>query len=360
MIEISHTPLSASKISLQLKDNFRSHPAFTKNEILKGQVLKMTAQNEALLLINGKQVTAKTQLPLKAGAALLLKVEQAVPVPILKLLGPPINGPNTVNVAMILTSMQENIWKTLLENVANSEFAEENELLLRELISDLSAKLFAKADPDLLKIFIEQSGLSWEKKLKEFCLQKQIGEDGINQLVAEDLKGLGSRLLALNGDQENVINRFISTLQNIQLLNHLGLEQGGKMFLPLPIQFPNGLFTVGQLMIQFHHEFKDEHKEQENDRSFYRISFLLELSNLGPLRADIALREEKIDGRFWLSDQESKRLVEKNLPTLINKLHHRGFIINHMECHLKQSEVIKHSLMKEMINEEDFTINLIA
>jgi len=360
LIEISHTPLSASKISLQLKDNFRSHPEFVKNEIIKGQVLKTISLNDALLLINGKQVAAKTQVPLREGATLLLKVEETVPVPTLKLMGPPITGPNTVNVAVILAAMQENLWKTILENITGSGFSKENGLLFRELMHDLSTKLFTKSDPNLLKTFIDKSGLSWEKKLKEFCIQKQIGEDGINKLVVEDLKGLGSRLLSLNADKEIILNRFISTLQNIQLLNHLGLEQDGKIFLPMPIQFPNGLFTVGQLLIQLYQEPNDQHKKKDKDRSLYRISFLLELSNLGPLRADIAVREKKIDGRFLLSNQESKLLIEKNLPSLINNLQARGFVINHMECHLKKPEVIKHSLIKEMIHEEGFTVNLIA
>lgn len=360
MIEISHTPLSASKISLQLKDNFRPHPEFAKNEIIKGQVLKTISLSEALLLINGKKVTAKTQLPLREGATLLLKVEETVPVPTLKLLGPPITGPNTVNVAVILAAMQENLWKTILENITTSGFSKENGLLFRELMHDLSTKLFAESDPNLLKTFINKSGLNWEKKLKEFCIQKQIGEDGINKLIAEDLKGLGSRLLSLNADKEIILNRFISTLQNIQLLNHLGLEQDGKIFLPMPIQFPNGLFTVGQLLIQLYQEPNDEHKKKEKDRSLYRISFLLELSNLGPLRADLAIREKKIDGRFLLANQESKLIIEKNLPSLINNLQDRGFVVNHMECHLKKPEVIKHSLIKEMIHEEGFTVNLIV
>jgi len=360
LIEISPLSLFASKISLQLKDNATSYPEFIKNEIVQGKVLKTISSKDTLLLINGKKVTARTRLPLKEGAILLLKVEEASPVPTLKLVGPPIAAPNTVNVSLILAAMQENLWESILESITQGGISKQEGLLFQELMHDLSAKLFKNPDPNLLKNFISKSGLGWEKKLKEICIQNQTGKDSINKIMAEDLKGLGSRLLVLNAEKETVLNRFISTIKNIQLLNQSGLEQDRKIFLPVPMQFPNGLFTVGQLLIHLYQEEKDEHGSKKKDRSFYRISFLLELSNLGPLRADLTIRDKSIDGKFLFSKKESKLLIEKNLPFLVDNLNGRGFSIGRMECCLKRPEVVKHSLIKEIIQPEGSTVSLVA
>ena len=87
---------------------------------------------------------------------------------------------------------------------------------------------------------------------------------------------------------------------------------------------------------------------------------MLEFSNLGPLRADLTIREKEIDGRFLLSNEEGKLLIERNLPSLINNLTARGFCIKNMECHLKKAEIVKHSLLKEIIQEEGCSVSLVA
>ncbi|MBL7179787.1 MAG: flagellar hook-length control protein FliK [Desulfobacterales bacterium] len=360
MIEINQLSSPASKIALQSEDSVSSLPKFIKNEVVNGKVLKTTSPSDALLLIKGIRVTAKTHLPLREGAGLLLKVEEIFPLPILKVIGPQFGCHAAVNVSAILCAMKENLWKSTLEYFKQSELSKEDAFLFRKLMQDVSMRLFKKPTPELLKAFIDKSGLSWEKKLKEICLQKQIGADGINRLIAEDLKGLGSKLISLSAEKEVLLNRFVSAITNIQVLNHFGLEQDGKIFLPIPIQFPNGLFTIGQLLIRPYQEKEGEHGKKENDRSFYRISFLLELSNLGPLRADLTIREKEIDGRFLLSNAAGKLLVEKNLPFLIKTLTESGFSICQMECHLKKDEIVTQSLIKEIIQEEGCTVSLMA
>jgi hypothetical protein len=227
-------------------------------------------------------------------------------------------------------------------------------------MQDLSTRLFLKPKPELLKAFIDKSGLGWEKKLSEICLQKHIGENTINKLITADLKGLGSRWLALNANNEVLLERFISAIKNFQLLNAFGLEQEGKIFLPIPIQFPNNLFTVAQLLIHLHQEKKSAQGKKEDEHSFYRVSFLLELSNLGPLRLDLTIRGKEIDGRFLLSKKEGILIVEKNLPTLTRHLIERGFVIQHMECHLRKAETVTQPLIKEILPEEGHSVSLMA
>ena len=84
------------------------------------------------------------------------------------------------------------------------------------------------------------------------------------------------------------------------------------------------------------------------------------MSNLGPLRADLVVREKQINGRFLIVEEKTKIIIEKQLPSLIKTLETKGFIIPNFECYIKKPVEIKDSLIKEIINEENHSINFVA
>jgi hypothetical protein len=105
---------------------------------------------------------------------------------------------------------------------------------------------------------------------------------------------------------------------------------------------------------------KKDGNGKEKEKDFFKISFLLEMSNLGPLRADLVVRQKQINGRFLIVEEEAKIIIEKQLPTLIKTLEKKGFNIPNFECHMKKPVEIKDSLIKEIIHKENHNINLVA
>ena len=126
------------------------------------------------------------------------------------------------------------------------------------------------------------------------------------------------------------------------------------------MQFPDGLFTLGQLLIHLPQEEKDGNTRKRIDKNLFRITFLLELSNLGPLRADLSIKGKEIGGRFLITKEEGMLLIKNNIPFLINNLKDKGFYISSIECHLKDTEIVKQSIIREIIQEEGNTISLVA
>ena len=359
MIEIGYPPSSSSRISLQLETDSTPLLKLFKNEVVEGTVLKSSSSGKALLLIKGRRVMARTYVPLREGRVLSLKVEEVSPIPTLKPLGIKFTDSGAINISIILSAIKENLWKSIFENINNYGPSKEALSLFRELMTYVSLRLFLKSTPELLRELIDKSGLGWEAKLRKVLLNKTIGGDNLNKLIEGDLKGQVSRLLALKQEKGGLLKRFVSTIKNIQLLNKFGLEHDRKIFLPIPIQFPDGSFTVGQLLIHLPEE-KDKYRKQKGDRNFFRITFLLDLSNLGPLRADLTIKGKEIGGEFLLTSKEAKLVIEKSIPIFISRMKERGFSIHHIECHLKDPEIVKESLIKEIIQEEDSTINLVA
>jgi hypothetical protein len=352
--------LQTSKLFLKTEKDSPSAPELEKNEIVNGKVLKSISLNKSLLCIKGKRVIARTHFPLNQGVILSLKVEKGSPNPVLKLLNIKSNCLNEVKISSILSGIKENLWKLLLEALTEYPSHKSDIKQFSQLMNDLSQRLFLKSDPDLLKKIIEISGLRWEAKLRNIFFQKTIGNDTVNKLAAQDLKGLGYKILSLMEGKEGLLKRFLSTIDHIQLLNHIGLEKENKIFIPMPIQFPDGLFTVGQLLIQLNHKKNGNHEKEKRDNDFFKISFLLELSNLGPLRSDLTIKDKEIYGRFLLANEGTKMVIEKNLPAFINTLEKRGFFVLQMECQIKESEIISQSLIKEIIKEDGCTISLVA
>ena len=360
MIEGNFPLFSPTRISLQPEENSASHLKLHKNEVVEGKVIKSFSPDKTLLLIKGRQVMARVPVPLKEGRVLSLKVEDPSSVPNLKLLGIKFKDSDHINISKLLTALKVNPWMSANENIGNSGLPKEALFPFRELMTDLSQRLFLKSSPELLRLFIDKSGLNWEAKLKKLLTNKTIGRDVLNRLLEGDLKGLLSRFIALEKEDGGLLRGLVSTIENFQLLNHLGLETDRKIFLPVPMQFPDGLFTVGQLLIHLPEEDNDESSMRKSGEDLFKITFLLELSNLGPLRADLNIMTKEIAGRFLLTNEKAKALVEKNIPVFVNRLKERGFSIRYIECSLKAPEVVNEPLINEIVREEGSSISLIA
>jgi hypothetical protein len=91
-----------------------------------------------------------------------------------------------------------------------------------------------------------------------------------------------------------------------------------------------------------------------------RITFLLELSILGPLRADLTIHDRSLEGRFLLTNEEAKSRVEGAIHFLIDRLVESGFSVTFLECHVKVPEIVTESLISEIIPDEGGTLNLFA
>jgi len=360
LIKVGDPPSPASKISLEPDAHSKSLLKLLKNEVLEATVLESSSLDKALLLIKGRRVMARTYAPLRQGGVLSLKVQEVSPTPTLKLLGTEFPNSLAIHSSIILSAIKENLWKTIIENINHYGLPKGALSLFRELMNDMSLRLFLKSQPELLRTLIDKSGLSWEAKLRKAVTSKTVGGDNLNRLIQGDLKGQVSRFLALSEEKGVLLKRFISTINNIQLVNRLGLEQDGRIFLPIPIQFPNGLFTVGQLLIHLPQKGSDEHGKRKRDKDVLRITFLLELSNLGPLRADLSIKGKDIEGKFLLTREEAKLLIEESIPIFVSRIKERGFFVRYIECHLKDPEIVKESLIKEIIQEEGNTISLVA
>jgi len=333
---------------------------FVENEIIKGKVLKVLDSETAILLINGRSYTAGTMIALKAGDFLEMKVKELLPVPVLTPVGIQHDRPGVSNISVILSALKENLWKLVYEKISVGPDSITEAALWNQIAKDLPEKLLNDGSSESLRKMIENTGIFWEAKLKNASGQKSIDGNQIRHLIDSDLKGSLLRLISETGGEDLDSLRLLSAMKNIQILDRLGFEQDRKIFLPIPVLLPDGHFIIIQLLFQFPFKEKDVNENSIGEKHSLKISVLLELSKLGPIRADFTIKGKMVEGVFKIAVPETLKLVESGIPAFVKSLEDKELKIQHIGCMLKKPEIVTQPLLLEIIQTTDNNINLVA
>jgi len=180
------------------------------------------------------------------------------------------------------------------------------------------------------------------------------------RLLELDLKMLLAEFMREGSGKSNFLQRLKGVVQKIQYLNQEGLEQGGKMYIPLPLQFPDGLFNVAELLLQFPPWEATRREGQEAGDKALRATLLLDMSRLGPVRAEFTLSGKALEGMFLVANQMARELWEASLPILTDTLTEKGFSIQQMGCFVRQPETVMQPLLQEVVRREENSIYLVG
>lgn len=335
-------------------------PRFHENETITGKVLK-SINDSALLLIKGRQVNVKSQVPLTNGSTITLKVKSLSPVPVLKMLGEKITDGKALNIPVILSALKENIWKLAMDVILHSNQGDKDLTRLLHLIEEAVISESKNPTPELLKLLVSKAGYSLESKLKKAILENNVSKAYLNQLVENDLKGMLLKIIGKNKDNNGTLKRCLSSIENFQILNKDGLKGSGKIFIPIPVQFSDGVFNIGQLLIEqvpWREYFTGE--EAPDDEEAYKTTFYLNLSRLGPVRSEVMICRKHVKGIILVEKRKAQKIIKEQIPFFIETLSSRGFDVNCIECFLKDHETVSSPLLPEIIEGENNFICLTA
>ena len=338
--------ISSAKMAVQ-KDGtaLPAIAALKNNQEVSARVLKFFPGGKALLQVAGQTVTARTGLLLTPGEELQLTVTKKSDEIILKLAtpDPKISSRQTPSLRGLFSASKSDL---TIPQSPNSP--------LDSLLHELAVKS-EKPDHSFLPRLIEKGGLLFENKMTQLLQQPMAGEnikDVVNQLLHQDLKGaVFSEQMNLNNEPDIVktIGTFLETLETFQHLNHQSAESG-RYLLPIPI-LSESAFRFGQLLIDTGqaHDLKKEDKDK-----LYSISFLLDMTNLGPMRADFSILKKAITGKFLLSDADTCDYVRSQVPILKKRLADMDFQVQKIDCMTATPEKIKaNALVETLVKAQD-------
>jgi hypothetical protein len=369
--DIGDIKLSSARSEIQNIIGTKRPPSLQKNEIVEGRVLDSRSPQNAVLLIKGKKVVVRTVFPLQQGDVSLLKVEQVIPQTVLKVVSlhrPLGNGPVSFLVTTSGSYSPYQFIAKLLSRFASLHISATGSEVhaivsdLKSLMTKIALQSPINATPNFLKILIDGSGLTWEHKLKQLLCNGKPSSHDIHMLPQNDLKGLTMRLLqgwnSMDILSREEIQGCVDSLEQLQLLNHAALEERGKLFFLFPIQQEDS-FNLGQLLIRLPNNGKKAHAKEEEDA--VRISFLLQMSHLGSVRADMSIVNKTIRGRFLVPNPQVQSLLEEHIEALKARFLQAGFFVHEFVCALEKMEVLEStSLVEELINREERFLSLVV
>jgi len=358
-------------------------PGIKPGWTMGAKVIDVTAQNRVQLLVGGRKLTVSTQLPLTQGMDIPMKVVRSQDGIVLKPIttppspastdtaGPAMHTPKPISSvpATLPDSTALHGTEKFLQTASFQSFSpakifqglgalsQAREPLLNDILMGLALKSEIRDDQFLHKI-IENMGLSFEKKLAKSldnAPDKNTMAHEIKQLTGQDLKAASLSLAGMESDpnKATVLKHISDALDNFAQLNvksgDSGQSQDGIRFLlPFPVWREDG-FDFGQLMVDMGKTDKTNTKKK-----ILGISFLLNMTALGPLRADFSILDKTITGRFLLENQKTCDHLAPKVSQLRQRLSEIGYQAGNIDCQVARPEQITQtSLMLSMKTADD-------
>lgn len=335
--------VSSAEITLERKKGDpAAPPALTTGRIVKARVLQVISARQALLLIDGKKMVAKSFVPLKAGQEIRLQASRSGSQPVLRVVDErAIRLPGAFQTLVKswgsggpfsrLVSLLNPGRSGAMAN-PSPETATVNQL--RQLVDGISLKS-GDAGPRFLSDVIQGSGLLWEKKLLSVLSgQNRLSPQAVADLVGNDIKALAMKILqaqpagGMPPAQVDALRNFVEGLENLQLFNKHADEEGGRYLLPLPV-LTDGDLRFGQMLLTLG---DGRSKSERDEKSLVKVSFLLNLSRLGDLRADFSVLDRAVSGAFGVATAEIRDFIIPHLGEITRRLQAHGYVVRDIAC----------------------------
>jgi hypothetical protein len=318
-------------LALTLRSPTASLPALRLGQELVARVQRADA-GRILLDIAGVQLEAQTELPLRSGQSLSLRVAQLQPTVVLKLI-PGITGQQTLADALRELLPQPGSRTPLAASLANLQpqglrvLPEPVQRALGALLARLpSAETLGQADT--LSRALAHSGLHLERRLAagDTATFKQDLKSGLLQV----LKTLRSadretvdELARLTGAADDALAR----LKLLQL--HAATAAKPDLFYEFPVLFGSTIELL-QLRIEQDAPRGDEENPPPAQDGGFQIRLGFGFADGGRVDALLRLRGEAVSVFWWSERPQTAELLRAHLPLLAERLSALGLEVKEL------------------------------
>ena len=293
--------------------------------VLSAEMLSARGDGTLLLAIGRHVIPAESDLHLEPGARFLVRVDPAAEGVVLTLLAPA--GEEEALLAALRSVVGEErpvgellgeLARALRAALGRPGLPPEAEALAHALGTHAARP---DGDAGALRTLIASLGLGHESALAAL-LGARAGRETLERL-REDLKSLLLRAhhaLAGRGEHAELaeaVSRALTSLEAEQLLNLARERAGEPLVLSFPVPDGDGWATA-RLAVPTRRE--REGSGSGEDEAPFRLSLGLELSNLGPLRADLALSRVGLSLRLLVTRSDVAERIEAELTALRARL----------------------------------------
>jgi hypothetical protein len=152
------------------------------------------------------------------------------------------------------------------------------------------------------------------------ALHRALLRSGDPRLLAGNLK---SQLLAAlaelpEGPAREAVTRALAGLESEQLLNVARREFHEGWHLSVPV--PDGAGWATAHLFYSEPDHGEGHEEHHEGEDMHRLTVGIEFSRIGPLRADLGVRDDLVALRLRVTDEAVARRLRAEVPELVERL----------------------------------------
>jgi len=328
-------------------------------DIVTARVLSKSAPHQAVVLIDGQKMQARTHGDIKTGEVLALKISALHPLTVKRLRtggGPLLR----TGLATLMADTAADPYAVLYKALTSRSGSKSTHGPLLPLLTRLADDIHRQGGDGFLGRILDGSGLLWERKLRDMLGRGRLRENEMQRMLATDLKAALCRSIAARPDPDHRLLTLLRCIENIQLFNRpqSGTAAERHIFIPLPLQAAPGQMPMSQLLLRVPGE-KSPRGGDAGGRGF-SMTFLLNLSRLGPIRIDAAVFAKRVNCRFLTVREDVRREILEQAKTLARALEGRGFVFQNLACRVRPVETVARSLLAEYVGGEPEQLHITA
>ncbi len=370
-------PTAFQEVTLKFQPNqLKGGLTLKEGQLTDVKVLRQLSANKAVFDIAGRQVEAAAR-GMEAGKTMSMMVDSLSPELVLKSVNPN-QGFNLAKATDFIREFlpgREPMGKIvehlglLVTDEKLPEALKSHRSLLEGLRQALNESVITRPDKHstpLLQKAVNNSGLNYEANIKTAMEVGVAPEEISNTLVRGDLKGellkleilVNERLAMLKGGSQetqaqiqelrtfgNSIRSAINQIELNQVMNAVNHREGSSVFFQVPFVSANGEMKTMEVFVKNRKKKGGKKGEEAEDCN---VTLLLDMTSLGPLRADVHIQQNSLHGKIITQDKEVAEFINSQLPLLDLSLNELGYT-SKLECSVTQEEKVVASAISEKI-----------
>jgi hypothetical protein len=143
-------------------------------------------------------------------------------------------------------------------------------------------------------------------------------------------------------------------IERTQVLNSVNNERGEPLTFQIPFLL-DGRASTAEFYVE--RRFEDGRKTDPEERH-YSVIALLDLSELGALRVDLAMHKKQLSVKVTVEREDTEVLAARHLPVLRQTLGEQGFAVEFLKCERKNDGSAKGADLRDRTLPGNSLINL--
>ena len=232
-----------------------------------------------------------------------------------------------------------------------------------EISDEISQRPRAFSGDDLQPVISDLKNQAGEQKNSSLVEQiRQVAGTKVTAAMSQESaladsvpEGLPAPVVGKQGiDVRQQAHELLTAIERTQVLNSVNNERGEPLTFQIPFLL-DGRASTAEFYVERRFE---ESRKTDLEERHYSVIALLDLSELGALRVDLAMHKKQLSVKVTVEREETEVLAARHLPVLRQMLGEQGFAVEFLKCERKTDGSAKGADLRDRTLPGNSLVNL--